>query len=87
MNANDVFELVEMMGEYLPVVKKATPLLIKAGKEINPLLESMTDAFVDLTVRSIKRYEAAGMSRKEAILLSLNAKVAINDALKSMKRN
>jgi len=87
MEANDVLAVVGMLEEYMPVVEKAVPLIARAGTEIKPLLESMTDTLVDLQIRSIKRYQEAGMSREEAILLSINAKFSLLEASKNMKKN
>ena len=87
MTADKVLEVVGMIEEYLLVAEKVVPLVAQTGKKIKPLLESLTDTTVDLTIRAVMRYEKAGMTREEAILLSLSTKIAIKEATKNMKKS
>lgn len=83
MEANEILAVVGAFEEYMPVVEKVVPLIGKAGSELRPLIEQLTDFSVDMQLRAITRYENAGMSREQAVLLTINTKAAVIDALKN----
>ena len=70
MEVQDLIVLVQL-------IEKVIPLIQELGKETKPLLESFSDAVVDLQVRAFNRYLDSGMSREEAMLLVLDSKFAL----------
>ena len=86
LKPSDAIEIVEIAEEYFPVVKKAIPLIKKLGKEFKPLMDALSDNFVDSNVRCIKRYQDNGFTRDEAILMTISTRVSIQEAVRNMNK-
>lgn len=74
MSPEEIVEITELVKKYLPVIKEL-------GSELIPLTESFFDYIVDLNLRMIARYEKAGLEHREAVMLVLSNRVALQDAV------
>ena len=83
MDIKTIISLITEGKSYIPAIKSGVDLVQEACTELKPLFESLSDQMVKNTVKSIDQYKAAGFTRDEAILLTLNTKVALSESLKS----
>ena len=88
-------ELIEDAKLWLGIAKEVEPL---ANEGIDQLLEGYAPILakvgervrkysVENTVKTVKDYGEAGFSQREAILLTLNTKVALAEVLDKMGKN
>ena len=69
MNAHEAIVLVAEIEQYLPLVKKISPLIEQFGSDIMPTIEKAFDGWCDLQIRQFNRFLDNGMSREEAMKL------------------
>jgi hypothetical protein len=77
----DAVEMIKLAGDMEPLAGPVVDAVLKYGPHFYRLLEAAQDGLVDLQVRAIKRYEDAGFSRDDAILLNLNTRLALQQGL------
>ncbi len=70
-------EIILLIKEYVPIVHDTIPMAREVGKELIPILESMTDSMVDLQLRALKRYKDAGLDHNDAMKLVVSHKIAL----------
>ena len=85
MKATEILEIVSEAAEFMPIVRAMVPLVMEAGGEIKPVMESLIDGLVDLQVRAFDRYVKAGMTRGEALTMCVSTKVAFEQLNNSKK--
>jgi hypothetical protein len=75
----ELLELFVGISNELPAIKA---LAKNVGEELYPILESFSDGMVDVTARSVKRYQDVhGFTREEAISMVLSQKQQLVDNL------
>jgi len=84
MEKETIAEILELIGsarEFKPIVE----LGIEALKEYLPYLDELYSGLLDYqiekTVYAIERYKELGCSAESAVLLVLNSRVALQDAM------
>lgn len=70
MELQEIIEIVQGGKEFKPQVQEIVEILLSYSKEIKQVMDALMDGIVNLKIRSIEKFEKAGYSRKEAILLS-----------------
>ena len=88
-------EIIENAKIYLGLAKEVEPLADEAITQLldgyGPVLAKIGDRVrkysVESTVQTVKDYKGAGFTQKEAILLTLNTKVALAETLNQMSKN
>jgi hypothetical protein len=78
------FELAE---ELKPLAKKAVEIIMSYGTEIKPLVDAVNDCVCDSTMRMITGYMARGLSKEDAILLTVNSRDVIKTILENITKN
>ena len=63
-------------------VKDLADILIP---EVSIYMDRFADGLVDIKVRQINRYEINGFTREEAILLTIDSNLALQNALTTIK--
>ena len=91
MNDIDLDEIqlyLQLAKEMKPVVKEALDTVLD---EYAPLLGDIAERFrnhvVVSTDKTIKQFEELGYSRDEAMLLTLNSKLAVEESMRNLGKN
>ncbi len=69
MEAKEILELMELEAEFRPVFKRGLEIIRSYGPDLNELVLNMSIAIAENKMAVIGKYEAAGFSREEAIML------------------
>ena len=80
MKANDIKEIFDDIDTY----KSIFEIMIR---ESTVYFDRFADYITDTKIKQIKRYEEAGFSREEAILLTIDSANSIIKALNNIKNN
>lgn len=77
-------EYIKIAAGFKPAASEAVDVLIKDyGPEIGKLAEVVRNHMVVSTDTTITQYIKLGYTRQEAILLTLNSKLALEEAFKN----
>jgi len=83
MEAKDLLGILELEPVFRPVVKKAVEILKTYGPDIHDLVRSMEMGITEIKIDQVKKIEAAGFSRDDALLLVQDEWFAIARALRN----
>lgn len=82
-----MMELVAEVDKLKPLADDLTYTLTRVfGPNFKDLIRTMSMAMVDITVDMVEEFEKRDFSRKDAILLTVNTKVALTEALRSSNK-
>ncbi|MFH1952535.1 MAG: hypothetical protein ABIL06_13060 [Pseudomonadota bacterium] len=84
ITSEDIAELSEIIKEvdqFRPLVTMILDTLKSFGPELKQIPESIVLWGIDLKIAMIKRIEDAGFSREEAILLVIDFRLALQEAI------
>lgn len=82
-----LLELVQLAKTFKPIISETLDeVLDDYGPELGKVVTRLRTFIVEETIASIEQYEYAGFSREQAIQLSLNTKLSLEDAIKRMKK-
>lgn len=84
MDAKLIAALMEQEAEIRPVIKKGLEIIKSYGPDLKDLFGGVTEAMADLRINVIRKYEAAGFTREEAILLTMDEWFAMARVSRSM---
>jgi len=84
MSSEELAEVVQYIESYASLAEKFVPIIMKIGGDIEPIIISLTDYVVDNTIRMILRYEKAGFTREDAILLTISNR---DNLIKSLQQS
>ena len=70
MNPKEILALAMQAEELRPMVEEVLKALKSYGPELKGLFSDLNDGLTDLKIATIKRYQDAGFTREEAILLT-----------------
>ena len=73
--------LLEEAEALRPIVRLFLDALKSYGSEIREIPEAMSDWLVKRTIKHVKTFEDAGFTRDEAILLTIDLKYSLREAL------
>lgn len=80
MKANDIKEIFDDIDTY----KSIFEIMIR---ESTVYVDRLADYITDTKIKQIKRYQDAGFSREEAILLVIDSANSISKSLNNIKNN
>lgn len=83
----EILGLIQNAEMYRPVVQGVLNAAKSYGPELKDLLSTINNGLVDLRIEAIARYQAAGFTREEAILMSINTSHALSEAIKINNRS
>lgn len=83
----EFLSLIEDAEEFRPLVKLTVEKVLSFGPEVKPLFEATGNYLIERRIDSIRKFEAAGFSREEAILLTLDQSVARNKLINMMSNS
>lgn len=85
---NKIAEIMALLGlvkEYKPVAETTVDLVVEEyGPILNKVFKSMGSALVKNTDANIKEFQELGYTKDEAILLVINSKAALQEALSNV---
>ncbi len=79
-------ELLQTAEELRPVISSAITALNSYGPELNDLLLKMAIGTANIRMTTIKHYESNGFTKEEAMLMTLDSKVAMKEAMSSINK-
>ena len=77
----------ELAKSFAPLADEALEVLFAYGPTLRKLMDSVVDYQVFRTTLTIKQFEALGMTREEAILLTINNKVGLQETIDQWKNS
>lgn len=83
----EIKEFVEMIGvadDFMPLVELTLQKSELALSKLGPMIKNFSGFCVNQTTNNFNQYLANGFTREEAMLLTLNARVALQDGLNRM---
>lgn len=83
----EYIELLESVEEVKPLIAPLVETVKSFSSELAPLLDGISDYMVDKKIANIKRFEADGFTREEALLLTMDMQTSILKSLRSMSSN
>ena len=90
MNKNEIIEFInyihENKEELKPAIKKIIDVVLEFGPEFKEIIEELNNYSISLTSRTIQRFEMEGFSKEEAILLTLNTRLALKESFNNYKK-
>ena len=89
LNAKDLRDILEIIDEaeaFRPVIRKAIEALFSFSEEAKGIFEPVNEYFIERRIKTINRYQNAGFTKQEAILMTLDSQVALLKQLKDMKK-
>jgi len=84
-NIKDIMDAIKALDVFRPMVSEIIDKIMDYGPELEKLTEAVRKAVVRNQIASIKEYEDAGFTRAEAILLTINGREALSEAIKSAR--
>ncbi len=84
MKSKEIAELLAMGTEYLEIFKSTLPLLTDAGAELKPIIEQINKFRVETICNAFDMYLEHGFTREEAMLLTINSKAALSEAVNNL---
>jgi hypothetical protein len=88
MNLRDlsqIKELVSVATTLKPIISQSADELLDAyGPELGKIFSRLNNYLVEQTITMIRKYEAEGFTREEAILLTLNNKLALKEVIQNV---
>lgn len=78
---NEFVAILNEAESFRPLVKKVLDTIESYGPELARLFDDLADYSVKRNAKTFNMYRDNGFSRKEAMLLVLNSKVALSEAL------
>lgn len=77
-------EIMDIGRAFIPVVEQ---VIDEAAPVLDKIYTRISNYMMEQNITAIKFYERKGMSHSEAILLVINANVALTKALENMSKN
>jgi hypothetical protein len=77
----------ELAKSFAPLADEALEVVFAYGSTLRKLMDSIVDYQIFRTTLTIKQFEALGMSREEAIMLTINNKVGLQEAIDQWKNS
>ena len=90
LGIEDLKKVEEMLNEaetIRPLVKQVILVLMSYSEELKMIPEAVSDWIVEKRIRAIKKYENAGFTRDDAILMTLDDIYATRKMGERMARN
>jgi hypothetical protein len=87
MDINDlgqIIELIDSAKEFKPIVTKGVAALMDLVREFAPAFDALMRYRCDQKVLMFNIFCSEGFTREEALLLTINAEVALKESLKSV---
>jgi len=87
-NETDLSEILEVLGqaeEFRPIIRQVLDVLKSFSSEIQEIPNAILDWAVEQRIAAVKKYEEAGFSREEAILMTLDDALAQRKLASSFK--
>lgn len=81
----DILELLDEANEFKPLVRKVIKILMEYRDEFKELFDGIQDCMINSRVKTIHKYQNLGFTKDEAILFTLDSKVALQTHLKNIK--
>ena len=75
----------ELAKSFAPLADEALEVVFAYGPTLRKLMDSIADYQVFRTTLTIKQFEALGMSREEAIMLTINNKISLQELISGWK--
>jgi hypothetical protein len=75
----------ELAKSFAPLADEALEVVFAYGPILRKLMDSIVDYQVFRTTLTIKQFEMLGMTREEAIMLTINNKVGLQEAIDQWK--
>jgi len=88
MEKETIAEILALIGsakEFKPIVESGLEALKEYLPYLDELYSKLLDYQIEKTVYAIKKYKELGLSDEVAVLLVLNSKIAMQDALARME--
>lgn len=86
-NPNDILQLVQLAKTFKPIISESLDdILDDYGPELGKIATRLRKYIVKETVQTINEYESMGCTREEALQLTLNTKLSLEEALKNSKK-
>jgi hypothetical protein len=83
---NEFIQCLNEVESFRPLVQKVLDIIESYGLEVARLFDGLTDYSVKRITKTFNMYRDNGFSREEAILLVLNSKVALLEALNNYNK-
>ena len=87
MNTEEIKVLLEIISEFKPAAAGIVESIQQYGPEVKELFGGIVDGMCDLTIRAFANYITAGFSREEALLLVINNKLGLSEAMDRTNKN
>jgi hypothetical protein len=78
-------EYFELAKSFAPLADEVLEVIFAYGPALRKLMDSIVDYQVFRTALTIKQFESLGMSRQEAIMLTINNKVGLQESMVNWK--
>jgi hypothetical protein len=75
----------ELAKSFAPLADEALKVVFAYGPALRKLMDSIYDYQVFRTTLTIKQFEALGMSKEEAIMLTINNKISLQELIDRWK--
>jgi hypothetical protein len=75
----------ELAKSFAPLADEALEVVFAYGPALRKLMDSIVDYQVFRTTLTIKQFETLGMSREEAIMLTINNKISLQELVSGWK--
>ena len=72
-------EYLELAKSFAPLADEVLDVAFAYGPALRKLMDSIQDYIIYRTYVSIKQFEGLGMTRDEAIMLTINSKVSLQE--------
>ena len=84
---SQILELVQLAKTFKPMISESLDgILDDYGPELGKVVTRLRTFITEETIASVRQYEQAGFSTEQAIQLSLNTKLALEEAVKRMRK-
>jgi hypothetical protein len=82
---NNFVEIMAAAESLRPLVHQASDVIKSYGSELAMLVDALVNYTIKRNTNTFNQYCSNGFSREEALLLVLNSKAALQDALNNRK--
>ena len=84
LDPEEIQEIIQMAKSFSPLAEDISEVIVNDyGPALGKLMESIRNFQVQGTHKSIEQYKKLGYGKKDAILLTLNNKMALAEVLQS----
>ena len=87
ISIEDAAEILEIAKSFQPMAKDIVKVIQQYGPDVYELLSGTVDGICDLKIRAIKRFTASGLTKEQAVLLTIDTMNAVNKSLKRTEKD